>query len=83
MASKIPNGHKILPNGHKILPNGHNIYQHLPLNVRPSKIYPKGHFWFENKTSGIPGSVGNVEVQVVKCQNVEKLPKMLTSSDPS
>jgi hypothetical protein len=38
------------------IPNGHKIYQHFPIYVRPSKIYPNCDFWFENKPSGNPAS---------------------------
>jgi hypothetical protein len=37
------------------IPNGHKIYQHFPIYVRPSKIYPNWAFWFEKKPSGNPG----------------------------
>jgi hypothetical protein len=36
----IPNGRKIYPMGRKINPMGHKIYPHLPMYLRPSKIFP-------------------------------------------
>jgi hypothetical protein len=36
-------------------PNDPKIYQHFPIYVTTSKIYPNRDFWFENKPSGNPG----------------------------
>jgi hypothetical protein len=52
MAKNIPNGHKLYQMA--------IIYSKWSLNIttfnipRPSKIYPKLDFWFENKPSGNP-----------------------------
>jgi hypothetical protein len=52
------------PNDHKIYPNGHKIDQmavkwtkwpqNISTTTRPSNIYPKWDFWFENIQSGNP-----------------------------
>jgi hypothetical protein len=50
----IPNCQSITQWPYKI-PNGHKMYQHFPLYLRPSKIYPDWDFWFEKIPSGNPG----------------------------